>query len=826
MTQGPYHLISIGLLLILSYLISMGMARLRLLSKGKHRKVWNSLLLIFFISTAILGFVLAVKTNYKLEISWIEKAMQWHVDLGIGFAFVAVFHLTWHLRYYIKKAGPSLSSAPVDKLIPHIILTPVQHKLLFILLGYISILSQLVLLREFIKTLHGNELVFGIFLALWMILTAAGAWAGARYRSSISLPTLLRIFMILGSAPLLVYLLLILIGRFIFLPGYEPGILSSMIYIILLISLFTLPSGFLFSYLTRSLKSSEPNAKNYLFESLGSMLGGVLFGLILVFTFNNIQIISFLLLTTLLLIIPVFGYPSKVHQKLFIFLPALLLFVLFSFSGIRNGIEGWRYKSEMILESRDTPFGNITFTDRDGQISAYLDRNPVMQTEDLVRSEECIHFPALQHPHPSSFLLMGGGLSGCFEEVNKYNPGIFDYCDADPWMYRLGKQHFPQITEGKFNYIPMDGRRWLIRADTLKYDVIISAAPDPYTIGWNRFFTTEFFSLVKVHLSSGGIFCMQLSAGGNYVNEQGIKLLSVNYQTLKESFEHVLVVPGQITYFLASEQALSLDFPSLLEQHRIQTTYVHPDYFDHARIMFDSDMLMERLSLESQGINHDLWPRLFFDSLSSLESRMGSHALRASGIIAVILFFLLLFLFPPQNTGMYIAGFTGAGIQILLIFVLQSLYGFAYMVAPVMITLFMAGLVLGIRVWKLFWRSPSPSKITALLWIMALIDAAGVILLNQDQLIRAPLQGQLVLGVLNFIPGMIVGSVYGMSVQLSDNDGQVNAGRLYSADLAGAAMGSFIPVVFVLPLVGVTNTFILFCGINVATGLYIMFRWR
>ena len=40
----------------------------------------------------------------------------------------------------------------------------------------------------------------------------------------------------------------------------------------------------------------------------------------------------------------------------------------------------------------------------------------------------------------------------------------------------------------------------------------------------------------------------------------------------------------------------------------------------------------------------------------------------------------------------------------------------------------------------------------------------------------------------------------------------------YSADLAGAALGTFIPVVFILPLIGVTNTFILFCGINVATG--------
>ena len=49
-------------------------------------------------------------------------------------------------------------------------------------------------------------------------------------------------------------------------------------------------------------------------------------------------------------------------------------------------------------------------------------------------------------------------------------------------------------------------------------------------------------------------------------------------------------------------------------------------------------------------------------------------------------------------------------------------------------------------------------------------------------------------------------------------------GRLFHADLAGAALGTFVPVVFLLPLIGVTNTFILFCGINVATGLYLLFR--
>ncbi|MEN8203535.1 MAG: hypothetical protein ABFS28_13140 [Bacteroidota bacterium] len=826
MTQGPYHLISIGLLLILGYIVSMMMVRMELISKQIHRKSWNILLLLFFFSTAMLGLLLAVKVNYKLEIAWIEGAMLWHVDLGIGFAFVALFHLSRHLRYYLTTASRAPESTAIDKRIPHISIPPLQHKLLFLMLGYVSILSQLVLLREFIKTLHGNELVIGIFLSLWMILTSAGAWAGTRYKRQVSLHSLLKLLLILGSSPLLVYVLLILIDRFVFLPGFEPGILTSMVYIILLISMFTLSSGFLFSYLTKSLKTSAPDAKNYLFESLGSLLGGVLFGLVLIVAFNNIQVISFLLLTSFLTVILGFGYPSRLTKKLILILPVASLFTFFSYSSSRNALEGLRYKNELVLESRDTPFGNITLTERDGQISAFMDRNPVMYTEDIARSEECIHFPALQHHAPSSFLLMGGGLSGCIAEVHKYEPEIFDYCDADPWTYRLSKKHITDTSEGNFNFIPMDGRRWLNKSDSSKYDVIISAAPDPYTIGWNRFFTLEFFKLAKNHLAPGGVFSMQLSAGGNYVNKEGIRLLSIAYQTLNECFNNVTLVPGDISYFLASDQPLSLDFPSLLGKHQIQTTYVHPDFFDPVQLSFDSDMLLERLDPESAGINLDMWPRLFFSSLYSLESRMGSHALLASGIIAVVLFFLLFFLFPPQHTGMYITGFTGAGIQILIIFVLQSLYGFAYMVAPLMITLFMAGIVLGVRVWKLFWISPSQLKITALLWIMALLDAALVVLLKHNQLLAGPLPGHILLGILNLIPGMIVGSVYGMSVQLSETDVNINSGRLYSADLAGAALGSFIPVVFILPLIGVANTFILFCAMNVATGLYILSRRR
>ena len=187
---------------------------------------------------------------------------------------------------------------------------------------------------------------------------------------------------------------------------------------------------------------------------------------------------------------------------------------------------------------------------------------------------------------------------------------------------------------------------------------------------------------------------------------------------------------------------------------------------------------------------------------------------------------VLLFSYSPLKAGMYVAGFTGAGVQILLIMVLQSLYGFAYLVTPVMITIFMGGIVTGVVLWKTIWSKPSISKLSGLLWIMAIIVASCVIVIKTDQLFINPLAGQLILGLLNFLPGMIVGSVYGMSLVLISKEGRSGIGRLYSADLAGAALGTLVPVVFILPLIGITNTFILFCGINVATGLYILTRWR
>ncbi|MEA3461310.1 MAG: fused MFS/spermidine synthase [Bacteroidota bacterium] len=826
MSGGAYHLTSIGILLLISYALSLVMVRTRLLIRQQHRKFWNYLLLLFFLSTALLGLLMVVKVNYKLDIQWIEEAMQWHVDSGIGFSLVALFHLFWHISYFTRPQAHESGSDQKDELSwsPYLSFTPLRERTFFLLLGYISIMAQLVLLREFIKSFHGNELVIAVFLAIWMILTALGAYTGTAYRFRITQQRLFGLLVIMGALPLLIHLLLILVNRFFFLPGFQPGMIDSFICMLLLTALFASVSGFLFGFVSKAQGTHESGSSHYRLDSLGSLTGGVFFGLVLVHLLNNFQLLTLLFLSTTLVVLWVFKYPRRAGLKYLLILVGVFLFASSLVPKAGNLVEELRYRQEELVLYKDTPFGNLSITSRDDQVTAYLDGNPVISSADLTVAEESVHFPALQHARPKSFLLLGGGLSGNIAEAAKYNPECIDYCEADPWIFRLGKDYFAEKLPETLHFIPEDGRRWLMESAKQQYDVVVSSANDPVTIGWNRYFTLEFFRELSKHLSPDGIFCMQLSAAGNYVNNQGTRLLSINYHTLKEVFPHVVLVPGTSTYFLASQVPLSLDFPSLLEHHKIQTTYVHPDYLDAMHIQFDSDQLTQRIVNEEALINHDLRPSLFFASLMELESRMGQHSMQITGIISTLLFLLLWLLYPPVKAAMYITGFTGAGIQILLIMVMQSFYGYAYLVAPMMITVFMGGIVCGTLLWKRIWHKASMSGLISLVGGMTLLSAVGFLLLRMETLFDFRPGGQVILGILNFVPGMLVGALFAMAVNLNVKSSQNRAGMLYSADLTGAALGTLIPVMFLLPLTGVLNTFILFCGINVATALWLIMR--
>ncbi len=112
----PYALVPIGIAIILIYALTYLFYRAGIILKKTHRQIWNTGLLLTFFITAVLGLLLAVQVNFKLEIPWIKELLVWHVDFGIGMSIVAVFHFTWHWSYYRNLLrDSSIKSKPVPK---------------------------------------------------------------------------------------------------------------------------------------------------------------------------------------------------------------------------------------------------------------------------------------------------------------------------------------------------------------------------------------------------------------------------------------------------------------------------------------------------------------------------------------------------------------------------------------------------------------------------------------------------------------------------------------------------------------------------------------
>ena len=95
-----YHLLPISLFLTSLYLISHFLSKKKIISIADHRKIWNILLLISFLISAILGILLVVKINFGTVIPLPFNTLFWHVEIGIAMTAISVFHILWHWAYF------------------------------------------------------------------------------------------------------------------------------------------------------------------------------------------------------------------------------------------------------------------------------------------------------------------------------------------------------------------------------------------------------------------------------------------------------------------------------------------------------------------------------------------------------------------------------------------------------------------------------------------------------------------------------------------------------------------------------------------------------
>lgn len=96
-----YNLPFISLAIICLYGLSSWLVKIEKLTLLTQRRIWNMALGFFFLTTAVSGLLLVIQSSSGKFGKLPFNLLFWHVEAGIGFSVVAIFHTLWHMPYFM-----------------------------------------------------------------------------------------------------------------------------------------------------------------------------------------------------------------------------------------------------------------------------------------------------------------------------------------------------------------------------------------------------------------------------------------------------------------------------------------------------------------------------------------------------------------------------------------------------------------------------------------------------------------------------------------------------------------------------------------------------
>ncbi len=699
-------------------------------------------------------------------------------------------------------------------------------------LGLAAMATQVIMIRETLAIFQGNELIIGLFLGLWMLLTAMGSFLSSQFpvrssqdgvpgsqdaASTSQLPRVPAALLLLLALLPLTGLFTLIYLRYIIIPsGVMAGLGQTSLVIFLAISPFCLVSGMLFPLLVRelsALKGKNLLHEGYALDSSGSIIGGFLFSLVFIFILTSYE--SLLILTCISICLTLIWswmnhWKARAVSILLIGTGILVISIILKPEKIFNELS---FKNQEVLEVKSSPFGKLAVTRIGEQLNLYINGTPAVTGNDPIFREESVHYAMLMHPRAEKVLLISGGTAGIIEEILKYPVKKIDYLEINPWMIRLIGKYKPLVTDGRVSYIYKDPRIFLDRTSE-KYDVMIINTPEPGSAELNRFYTVEFFKLMKDKLNPGGIISLSVPSAGNYMSETSRMMHSVCYNTLQVVFSHIRIIPGWKDYYLASDSTLDHSLFKDYQSLGFTNLYVNPSYINEGLLKMRTDQIMKDL-LREAPVNSDLKPYVFslFQKHWLDQFRINYRIIPVSLAVLIVMGFLFL---GPLNLGLFAGGFTASSIEFLLLIWFQVIYGFLYQMTGVIFAVFMTGLAIG-SFYRLHIYKNNTFK--GFLNIQASIAVFSATLASLMLIIPSNTSNWsviLLIMILVLITGLLMGIQFSLSSQLRKSSVLKSSGESFSADLLGSAIGIGLVSVYLVPHIGLPMTGMALAGLNVA----------
>lgn len=702
-------------------------------------------------------------------------------------------------------------------------------------LGISAFITQLTLMRELVCVFAGNELVFGIVLGNWLLLTGAGSFLGRiapRLKHPIGVLVVAQV--LVAVLPIADVFLLRTLRNEVFTRGAEVGPMETVLACFLLLAPYCLVAGFLLTLASLILaRRKEPASigQVYFLDNVGDVAGGVLFSFVLIYLFDHFRILYFpAFLNLVFAALVALMYKRRVLLAVAAVVAVTLggLVLSYDLDAVSAAIQ---YPGGRIVYKGNSPYGSLVVTESAGQYNFIENGVPLFSTHNIEEVEETVHYAMAQRPDAKRVLLISGGVSGTAKEILKYwddqhgDVGV-DYVELDPMIIEVAGRFLPESLEDPRNRIRVvntDGRLF-VRQTRSRYDVVIVDVPDPSTSQLNRFYTREFFQEVGRRLSPDGVLSISLGHYENYLSRELANLIGVAHQTLSQEFRNVLIVPAGRVYFLASNGELTSDVAARIEENNIPTQFVKGRYVS---VVLSPDRVADvrRAISEEAPVNKDFSPILYYYHLLYWISQFKvSFGLLEAGLALVFLVWIVRV--RPVSLAIFTTGLAASALEVVLLVGFQILYGSLYHQVGLIITMFMLGLGIGSATMNrrlARWNRRDLAKLE--LGVAAYAACLPVVLVGLARLGNlavAAVASQVVIPLLALVLAVLVGLEFPLAGKSDFQSVSSTAARLYTADYLGAALGALVVSTLLIPVIGVVAVCLLAAGLNVASGVVIL----
>ncbi|MBW2199281.1 MAG: hypothetical protein JRF71_00380 [Deltaproteobacteria bacterium] len=697
-------------------------------------------------------------------------------------------------------------------------------------IGFISILGQVVIIRELNVAFYGVELIYILAMGIWLFWSAIGALVGRR--TFVPSPTAVKLLFVIFSVLLPMDVAFIRGIRPLFggVPGAYLPFGKQLVGIFVALLPVGILMGLIFQWAAKIYIDANPKNRTlaiaYAVESIGGVLGGLTSTLLLQFGLQNFTIsILCSLIAVGILLLPDKNWKDRVrYMGMFTF--AILLFLLWLSPEMDQRMTRWNHPN--LIVSRDSPYSRITIEGQRGQFVVFENDALSFETEGTA-AEEFVHLAAIQHENPKRVLISGGGVEGIVGEIVKHAPRSVDYVELNAVLIDLADKHLPPSDQKSLrsqvvNVFHGDPRNFLASAN--RYDLILSGMPAPASGQSNRFYTREYFRQCADKLKPGGVFAFRLPSSENLWT----KFLSYRntsiYLALKSVFQDALVLPGVTNTILASNEPLSREPRTLIKRlngRKVKTRFITPEYVNY---LYTNDRFFEiekRLASTKAPPNTDIRPVCYQYSsmiwLSKFIPQMINWDLSFFGAsdfpwiyfyIVISIFwgglFLLTRCWPRLKRIMLVAvaGFLGMVVATMLILYYQTKSGVLFQNIGILLMVFMAGLATGAMI------------ITKVVNIHmhryglirkrvggGLLIGFGVLnLIFMGLLHTNYASGIFVVSLLLFAAGFLVSALFAFASLAGIKDQKIVVSPLYAADLLGGCVGSLLGSLIFIPFLG------------------------